>query len=68
MSGADWHRYEIRQGANTIVGYRTGAIENVLSAVESIVLRMNERRRDRRGRVQVVLQSRSRATTTVSNR
>jgi hypothetical protein len=63
-SGENWHCYEIRQGANTIVGYRAGGIENVRLAVESIVLRLNERRKDRRGRVHVVLQSRSRATKT----
>jgi hypothetical protein len=67
-SGANWYCYEIRQGANTIVGYRSGGIENVRLAVESIVLRLNERRRDRRGRVHVVLQSRPGATATASGR
>ena len=60
-SGTNWYCYEIRQGANTIVGYRAGGIENVMSDVDAIVLRLNERRRDKRGRVHVVLQSRARA-------
>lgn len=60
-SGTDWHRYEIRQGSNTITGYRAGGIENVRSAVELIVLGLNERRKRRRGRVHVVLQPRSNA-------
>jgi hypothetical protein len=65
-SGADWHRYEIRQGTNKIVGYRAGGIESVQLAVESIVVHLNERRRHRRGRVHVVLQSRARAAKTAS--
>lgn len=58
-TGASWHRYEISQGENRIVGYRPGAIDDVMAAIEAIVQRLNERRRHRRGRVQVVLQSRS---------
>lgn len=68
VSGKDWHCYEIRQGANTIVGYRSGGIESVRLAVESIVLGLNERRRTRRGRVHVVLQSRSGATNAAPRR
>jgi hypothetical protein len=58
-AGADWHRYEISQGHNNIVGFRSGDIENVRLAVESIVLRLNDRRRHQRGRVHVVLQSKA---------
>jgi hypothetical protein len=58
-TGAGWHRYEINQGQNKIVGYRDGGIGEVTIAVEAIVLQLNERRRHRRGRVHVVLQSRS---------
>lgn len=61
MSGENWHCYKIRQGSNTIVGYRAGRTENVVTAVESIVLQLNERRTHKRGRVHVVLESRSRA-------
>ena len=56
-AGADWHRYEICQGGNQIVGYRAGGIESVTQAVEQIVFRLNERRKMKRGRVHVVLQS-----------
>lgn len=58
-TGASWHRYEISQGENRIVGYRAGDISDVTAAIDTIVQRLNERRRHRRGRVQVVLQSRS---------
>jgi hypothetical protein len=54
-AGTNWHRYEISQGSNRIVGYRNGGIDNVTLEVEGIVLALNERRRPRRGRVQVVL-------------
>lgn len=55
-TGVDWHRYEICQGHNQIVGFRTGDFETVTLAVERIVLRLNDRRQHRRGRVDVVLQ------------
>ncbi len=58
LSGSDWHRYEISQGSNRIVGYRVGATEYVREAVEAIVEDLNSRRRGRRGRVQMVLRSR----------
>jgi hypothetical protein len=57
--GSDWHRYEICQGHNHITGFRSGDIENVTLAVERIVHRLNDRRRHQRGRVHVVLQSKS---------
>ena len=59
MTGMDWHRYEISQGSNRIVGYRSGAAEIVQEAVELIVLNLNTRRTASRGRVHVVLQSKS---------
>jgi hypothetical protein len=59
MPGADWHRYEISQGANRIVGYRAGAADVVQEAIELIVLRLNMRRTIRRGRVHVVLHSKA---------
>ena len=59
-AGADWHRYEISQGDNRIVGYRSGASGIVREAVELIVVRLNMRRMDRRGRVHVVLNSKTR--------
>jgi len=59
-AGADWYRYEISQGANRIVGFRAGAAGIVREAVELIVVRLNMRRTHRRGRVHVVLDSKSR--------
>lgn len=53
--GNDWYRYEISQGDNTIVGYRAGGIDKVTDAVKLIVVRLNERRLQSRGRVHVVL-------------
>jgi hypothetical protein len=55
-SGGNWHRYEICQGHNQIIGFRSGDIANVTAAVERIVYSLNDRRRLRRGRVHVVLQ------------
>jgi hypothetical protein len=55
MHGEDWHRYEISQGRNTIVGYRSGTSEGVRADVELIVLGLNLRRNTKRGRVHVVL-------------
>jgi hypothetical protein len=58
--GADWHRYEISQGENKIIGYRAGAAETVRETVEDIVVRLNLRRTTKRGRVHVVLDSKAR--------
>lgn len=58
-AGTGWYRYEIKQGPNRIVGYRAGGIDLVTDAVELMVTRLNERRYHRRGRVHVVLDSRS---------
>ena len=58
-AGALWHRYEIAQGDNKIVGYRQGGLETVTCAVESIVTRLNERRHQQRGKVQIALQPKS---------
>jgi hypothetical protein len=58
-AGALWHRYEITQGVNKIVGYREGAIESVSLAVEAIVVRLNERRLHQRGPVHIVLKAKS---------
>ena len=57
-AGTNWHRYEICQGDNRIVGYRLGAADLVREAVELIVVGLNMRRTHRRGRVHVVLHSR----------
>ena len=58
-AGPDWYRYEISQGHNRIVGYRTGAARLVREAVELIVVGLNMRRTHRRGRVHVILNSKA---------
>lgn len=50
-SGVRWHRYDIVQGANRIVGYRQGGLDSVMLAVEAIVEQLNQRRLHQRGRV-----------------
>jgi hypothetical protein len=53
--GADWHRYIITQGTNTISGCRQGNLKTVTWAVEEIVAQLNERRLGKRGRVHLVM-------------
>jgi hypothetical protein len=55
--GTDWHCYVIEQGKNNIRGYRQGSIDTVTRAVEEIVVRLNERRRGRFGRVHLTMSS-----------
>lgn len=54
-SGDHWYRYEIMQGSNKIVGYREGDIEVVTEEIDEIVIKLNERRRPRRGRVHLAV-------------
>jgi hypothetical protein len=53
QAGAQWHRYEIAQGPNRIVGYRQGRLDSVTIAVEAIVVQLNQRRVLQRGRVHI---------------
>ena len=53
--GSDWHRYVITQGINTINGCRQGTLEAVTEAVKEIVVQLNGRRLNSRGRVQLVI-------------
>lgn len=48
---SEWYRYVISQGRAAMAGTRQGSRESVIAAVEDIVLRMNERRLGRSGRV-----------------
>jgi hypothetical protein len=48
---ASWFRYEIAQGRNAIVGHRQGTLQAVTQAVSEIVVRLNERRLGKAGRV-----------------
>ena len=57
LSGSDWYRYEICQGHNQIIGFRSGDKENVTLAIEDIVCRLNERRQRQRGQKHLVLGS-----------
>lgn len=54
-TGSSWHRYEIRQGFNSIVGYRQGTADRVRIAIEGLVEQLNERRLYQRGRVHLAL-------------
>jgi hypothetical protein len=55
--GTHWHCYVIEQGKNSIRGYQQGSIDTVTRAVEEIVVRLNERRRGRFGRVHLTMSS-----------
>lgn len=59
-AGVSWYCYEISQRRNRITGYRQGGIDDVTRAVKAIVCQLNERRRQTRGRVHLVLQKGSR--------
>ncbi len=52
--GANWHHYVIQQGPNTIRGYRQGNLKAVKTAVEEIVVLLNERQLGKRGRVNLM--------------
>lgn len=56
--GSDWHCYVIRQGSNEIRGYRQGTSAAVTSAVEQIVIQLNDRRSNRGRRTHIVLSGR----------
>ncbi|HEX6998000.1 MAG TPA: hypothetical protein VF322_07635 [Gammaproteobacteria bacterium] len=51
--GDDWFSYRIAQGSNVITGYRQGKLAVIQASVEEIVAGLNERRRPKRGRVQL---------------
>ncbi len=55
MDGTNWHSYVIAQGTNTIRGYRRGSLRTVTKAVKDIVIKLNERRAGKRGRVNLVM-------------
>ena len=57
MAGTGWHCYVIEQGKNRIRGYQQGNIKSVTRAVEEIVVRLNERRYGKSGRVHLTMSS-----------
>ena len=59
MDGTDWHCYIIEQGKNTIRGYQQGSLQVVTKSVEEIVMRLNERRFGKRGRVHLDMSTRA---------
>ena len=56
--GSEWHRYVIQQGSNTIRGCREGSLASVTEAVEEIIVKLNDRRINKRGRTHIVLRGR----------
>ena len=47
---SNWYRYEIAfEGTSTIQGYRQGSLKAVTSAVEEIIVQLNERHSKKRG-------------------
>lgn len=57
MEGTGWYCYIIEQGKNTIRGYKRGDVKSVTRAVEEIVVRLNERRYGKSGRVHLTMSS-----------
>ncbi len=58
--GFYWYRYVIAfEGSNTIYGCRQGGIKAVTRAVEEIVVKVNERHLNNRGRVQLALKKKT---------
>ena len=57
MAGTGWHCYIIEQGDNRIRGYQQGSAKAVRRAVEEIVVRLNERRYGKSGRVHLTMSS-----------
>lgn len=54
FDGSNWFKYKIAQGSNVIRGYRSGNKQSVTTAVNMIVVQLNERRLGKRGRVQFI--------------
>lgn len=64
MVGSGWHCYVIGEGVNRIRGYRQGDLASVTTSVEEIVLRLNERRIGKRGRVHLDMSHRDKPAKT----
>ena len=62
MDGTGWHCYIIEQGKNRIRGYQQGNAKAVRRSVEEIVVRLNERRYGKSGRVHLTMSSSSKKT------
>ena len=64
MEGTGWHCYIIQQGDNKIRGFQQGSIRAVRLAVEETVMRLNERRYGKSGRVHLTMPSRGKKAKT----
>ena len=62
MVGTDWQCYIIQQGENRIRGYQQGHFKAVRRAVEDIVVRLNERRYGKSGRVHLTMPAQGKKT------
>lgn len=62
MVGTGWHCYIIGQGKNTIRGYQRGSRKAVAESAQEIVMRLNERRYGKRGRVHLVMTAQGKKT------
>ena len=60
-SGRGWYRYVIRQGKNTIRGYQRGDIDSVTQALQDMVVRLNDRRYGKSGRVHLTMSPQSKS-------
>jgi len=62
MVSTGWYCYIIVQGKNTIRGYQRGNINSVTQAVKEIVVRLNERRYGKSGRVHLTMSTSAKKT------
>jgi len=53
LDGANWYRYTIGQGTNRIFGLRQGDLPTITKSLEDLVLRLNDSRIGKTGRVQL---------------
>ena len=60
--GNSWYRYVIGQGNNKIQGYTQGKAGAVKRTVEELVVRLNDRRRGKVGRVHLTMSSQGKKT------
>ena len=63
MSGSNWCRYTIGQGSNRIFGFRQGDLSSIRISVEELVVRLNERRVGKAGRVHLQMSNNAKPQT-----
>ena len=62
MEGSGWHHYVIGLGDIRINGYQQGSRKVVTESVQEIVVRLNERRFGKRGRVHLEMSAKPKKT------